>query len=94
MIEDLKANKFGTHAYPLQLADGSLHLLHSAYIPDKVWSEIEAVREQIVEGKIKIEPMFDAVRFGLDDLGGGPDEMRRSPPARASRPTAVRSLHP
>jgi len=62
MIEDLKVNKFGTHAYALQLADNSVHLLHSKYIPDKVWSDIEAVRQQIVDGKLKIEPTFDAVR--------------------------------
>ena len=62
MIEDLKANKFGTHAYPIQLADDSVRLLHSKHIPDKVWSEVDAVRTQIIDGKLKIEPIFDAVR--------------------------------
>lgn len=62
MIEDIKANRFGTHAYPLLLADDSVHLLHSKYISDPVWSDIEAVRRQIVDGKLKIEPIFDAVR--------------------------------
>jgi basic membrane protein A and related proteins len=62
MIEDIKVNKFGTHAYALQLADNSEHLLHSKYIPDKVWSEIDAVRTQIIDGKVKIEPIFDAAR--------------------------------
>jgi basic membrane protein A and related proteins len=62
MIEDLKANKFGTHAYPLQLADDSVRLLHSKYIPDDIWSEIEGVRRQIIDGKLKIEPTFDAVK--------------------------------
>ena len=62
MIEDLKANKFGTHAYPIQLADDSVRLLHSKHIPDKVWAEVDAVRTQIIEGKLKIEPIFDAVR--------------------------------
>jgi basic membrane protein A len=60
MIEDIKATKFGTHAYPIQLADESVHLLHSKHIPDKVWSEVDAVRKQIVDGKLKIEPIFDA----------------------------------
>jgi basic membrane protein A len=62
MIEDVKANKFGTHAYPIQLADDSVHLLHSKHIPDKVWSDVDAVRQQIVDGKLKIEPIFDAVK--------------------------------
>jgi basic membrane protein A and related proteins len=62
MIEDLKANRFGTHAYPIQLADDSVRLLHSKYIPDPVWSEVEAVRRQIIDGKIAIVPTFDAVK--------------------------------
>ena len=61
MIEDLKANKFGTHAYPIQLADESVRLLHSKHIPDKVWAEVDAVRTQIIDGKLKVAPIFDAV---------------------------------
>jgi len=62
MIEDLKANRFGTHPYPMQLADDSVRLLHSKHIPDRVWSEVEAVRREIIDGKIKVEPIFDAVK--------------------------------
>ena len=62
MVEDLLADKFGTHAYPLQLADDSVRLLHSKHIPDKVWSEVEAVRRQIVDGKLKVELIFDAAK--------------------------------
>ena len=62
MIEDLKANRFGTHAYPIQLMDGSVHLLHTTHIPDKTWAELEAVRAQIIAGRVKIAPVFDAVR--------------------------------
>jgi basic membrane protein A len=62
MIEDLKANKFGTHAYPIQLADDSVRLLHSKHIPDPVWAEVDAVRTRIIEGKLKVEPIFDAVK--------------------------------
>jgi len=62
MIEDLKANTFGTHSYPIQLVDDSVHLLHSKYIPEKVWSDVEAVRKQIIDGQLKIEPIFDAVK--------------------------------
>jgi simple sugar transport system substrate-binding protein len=62
MIEDLSANKFGTHAYPLHLADDSVRLLHSKHISDKVWSEVAAVRQQIIDGRLKVEPTFDAAR--------------------------------
>jgi len=62
MIEDLEANKFGTHAYPIQLADDSVRLLHSKHIPDKVWAEVDAVRTQIIDGKLKVAAIFDAVR--------------------------------
>lgn len=60
MIEDLKAGKFGTHPYAIQLSDDSVRLLHSKYIPDNVWSEIETVRAQIVGGKVKVDPVWDA----------------------------------
>ena len=46
----------------IQLADDSVHLLHSKHIPDKVWSEVDAVRNQIIDGKLKVEPIFDAVQ--------------------------------
>jgi len=39
-----------------------VRLLHSKYIPDKVWSDVEAARKQIIDGKLKIEPIFDAVK--------------------------------
>ena len=62
MVEDLRAGRFGTHPYPLRLADDSVHLLHGAHIPDRTWAELEAVRAQIVAGQLKIEPLFDAAR--------------------------------
>ena len=62
MLDDLKASKFGTHAYRLQLADQSVHLLHSEHIPDLIWSELDAVRRRIIAGELKIEPTFDALR--------------------------------
>ena len=61
MIEDLKAGKFGTHAYSIQLSDDSVRLLHSKYIPDKVWSDIDTVRTQIIGGKLKVEAIWDAL---------------------------------
>jgi simple sugar transport system substrate-binding protein len=61
MIEDLKAGKFGTHPYAIHLSDDSVRLLHSKYIPDDVWSGIESVRTQIVSGKLKVDPIWDAL---------------------------------
>ena len=62
MIEDLKANKFGTHAYAIQLSDDSVRLLHSQYIPDNVWSYIETVRTQIIGGRVKVDAIWDALK--------------------------------
>jgi len=62
MIEDLRANRFGSRPYPIQLADDSVHLLHTPHIPEKTWAELQAIRAQIVAGQVKIEPIFDAVR--------------------------------
>ena len=74
MIEDLKANRFGTHPYALQLADDSVRLLHSKHISDKLWSEVEAVRKQIIDGSLKVEPIFDAVKVRalMNPLATGP----------------------
>jgi basic membrane protein A and related proteins len=62
MIEDLKANKFGTHAYTIQLADDSVHMLHTKHIPDPVWADVEAQRKLIVDGKLKIVPIWDTAK--------------------------------
>jgi basic membrane protein A and related proteins len=60
MIEDLEAGKFGTHPYTIQLSDDSVRLLHSKYIPDAVWSDIETARTQIIRGQVKVDPVWDA----------------------------------
>ncbi|MCW6511606.1 putative B6 ABC transporter substrate-binding protein [Lichenifustis flavocetrariae] len=60
MIDDLKANTFGTHGYAIKLADNSVGLLKTSHIPDKVWAELQALREEVISGKIKVEPQFDA----------------------------------
>jgi simple sugar transport system substrate-binding protein len=60
MIEDLKAGKFGTHPYSIQLSDDSVRLLHSKYIPDNIWSDLETVRNQIISGKLKVDTVWDA----------------------------------
>ena len=60
MIEDLKADKFGTHGYSIQLNDNSVHLLHTKHISDDLWAQLEAVRKQIIDGSVKVEPVWDA----------------------------------
>lgn len=60
MVEDLKADTFGTKHYSIQLADDSVRLLQTNHIPADVWTKVMAVRGDIVSGKIKLEPVFDA----------------------------------
>ena len=42
MIEDLKADTFGTKNYQIGLADDSVRLLKTPQIPDDVWAEVMA----------------------------------------------------
>jgi simple sugar transport system substrate-binding protein len=60
MVEDLKVDKFGTHPYAIQLRDDSVQVLHSKYIPDPVWTLIAAKRAEIIAGKVKVDPVWDA----------------------------------
>jgi basic membrane protein A len=60
MVEDLKNNRFGTHGYTIRLADDSVRLLHTHHIPDAVWAEIQGVRQQIINGKITVQLVWDA----------------------------------
>ena len=40
MVEDLKADKFGTKGYSIQLSDDSVQLLKTKHIPDDVWADV------------------------------------------------------
>ncbi|MGH6932779.1 MAG: putative B6 ABC transporter substrate-binding protein [Dongiaceae bacterium] len=60
MVEDLKADTFGTKGYSIQLSDDSVQLLRSPHIPDGVWGDVSAIRQQIVDGSLKIEPVWEA----------------------------------
>lgn len=60
MVEDLQADTFGTRGYAIGLADDSVQLLKTAHIPDDVWNDVMAVRQQIVDGSMKLEPVWDA----------------------------------
>lgn len=54
MIEDLRADKYGTRNYDIKLDDGSLSLLKTKNAPDEVWAEIDAIKADIIAGKIKV----------------------------------------
>jgi simple sugar transport system substrate-binding protein len=60
MVEDLKADKFGTHEYAISLKDDSVKLLHTKNIPDNVWADIEKIRGQIIDGSVKVDRIEDA----------------------------------
>jgi basic membrane protein A and related proteins len=60
MIEDLKADKFGTHNYKIGLADDSVALLKTKHIPDDVWAALQDLRQQIIAGSIKVPEVYDA----------------------------------
>ena len=60
MIEDLKAGTYGTKSYSISLAGNSVKLLRTPQVPDDIWSEIMAVREEIVSGSMSLTPVFDA----------------------------------
>lgn len=60
MIEDLENDTFGTKSYAIGLADDSVRLLQTNNIPDDVWEQAMAVRQELVDGTLVLEPVFDA----------------------------------
>jgi len=62
MVEDLKGNTFGTHAYSIGLKDNSVQLLKTSHIPENVWKEVMDVRQDILAGKVKVSPVWDAAQ--------------------------------
>lgn len=70
MINDLKNDNFGTKHYAIGLEDDSVKLLKTKQIPDATWDEISKLRDDIISGKIKVEPIFDAqqVRALMTDV--------------------------
>ncbi|EWY39107.1 basic membrane lipoprotein [Skermanella stibiiresistens SB22] len=70
MVDDIKAGTFGTKHYKIQLSDNSVRLLQTKNVPADAWAPIMALRDDIISGKIKIEPVFDAaaVRALMTDV--------------------------
>ncbi len=60
MVDDLKADTFGTKGYSIQLNDDLVQLLHSKHIPDATWNDVMKVRDEIVAETLKIEPVWEA----------------------------------
>jgi simple sugar transport system substrate-binding protein len=60
MIADIKADKYGSRNYDINLKDGSVTLLKTSHIPADVWTQIEALKKDIVDGKIKVSAHYDA----------------------------------
>ncbi len=60
MIEDLKKEAFGAHNYKTSLADGSISLLKTRYIPDEIWQKVDNVRSAIISGQVKVPADYDA----------------------------------
>ena len=74
MVEDLKADKFGTHEYAISLKDNSVQLLKTKNIPDDVWASIEDLRKKIIDGSVKVDRIEDAakVRALMTSVDPGP----------------------
>ena len=53
---------YGTKHYSISLNDDSIKLLKTKQIPDATWAEISKLREDIIAGKITVEPIFDATK--------------------------------
>ena len=53
-VNDIKHGTYGKHGYNLDLANGGISLLKTSYIPAKVWSEIQAAKQHIISGTLKV----------------------------------------
>ena len=60
MVEDIKADTFGTRGYKISLADDSVRLLKTPHIPEDVWSDLMKTRDEIIGGAITIDEITDA----------------------------------
>jgi basic membrane protein A len=53
-IADIGNDTFGEQGYELDLADGGISLLRTDQIDDETWSEIQDIKQQIIDGQIKV----------------------------------------
>ena len=60
MVDDLRAGTYASKGYTIDIADDSVYLLKTKHIPDDVWTKVVAARQDIIDGKIKVDRVFDA----------------------------------
>jgi basic membrane protein A and related proteins len=53
-IEDIGNDTFGEKSYELDLENGGISLLRTDKIDDETWSELEDIKQQIIDGEIKV----------------------------------------
>lgn len=59
MVEGIKNGDFGTKSFEPNLKDGSISLLHTPHIPDAVWTGLMQARQDVIDGKTKVEEVAD-----------------------------------
>ena len=72
MINDLDEDTFGTKSYDLNLANDTIKLLKTDHIPDDVWSGIDQIRQEIIDGSIKIAQVreIDELKATMSAVSG------------------------
>ncbi|MDQ0317407.1 putative B6 ABC transporter substrate-binding protein [Amorphus orientalis] len=70
MIEDLKADEYGTKNYSIGVEDGSVFLLKTPQVDEEAWAAMEKVKDGIVSGEVTVEPVWEAtdVRSLMSDV--------------------------
>jgi basic membrane protein A and related proteins len=53
-VKDIKDGTYGRHGYNLDLANGGISMLKTAYIPASVWTEMQAASAKIISGQLKV----------------------------------------
>ena len=60
MVLDIEGGTFGDAGYSMGTADGAVDLLRTDVIPDNIWSELQDIKQQLVDGDIVVELVTDA----------------------------------
>ena len=53
-INDIGAGTFGEQGYELDLENGGISLLQTDLIDDETWSELEDIKQEIIDGEVKV----------------------------------------
>jgi basic membrane protein A len=60
MVEDIKADTFGSKGYKISLDDDSVRLLKTPHIPEDIWSDLMKIRDDIIAGSVTVDEITDA----------------------------------